>query len=228
MLNISVIVNTLSVLLGSLIGVFIGKKLNDNLRIIMFEAVGIITLIMGIKMGLGASDFIVVLGALVAGGVIGQFIDIEGKIGKFANKIEKSEGETSFVKGFITATVLFTVGPMTILGCFEAGISGNNSLIFLKSLLDFFSSIILASLYRYGVVMAAGSVYIIQGLLISFSASLGFLADPIYLPDFTAVGGAVMVAIGVRLIEIKNIKAGNFLPSLGIVILINWIKNFFV
>ncbi len=228
MLNIAVIVNTLAVLLGSVLGTFIGNKLPENIRKILFSAVGLTTLIIGVDMGLEASNLIVVLVSLALGGVIGELLKIEQGLGKLANLVENSEGETPFVKGFITATVLFVIGPMTIIGCLNAGLIGDNSIIFLKSVLDGISAMVLASAYGTGVIFSTLSVYLIQGLIVSLAGMLSFLSNPYYLNDFTAVGGAMVIAVGIRLLEIKDIKVGNFLPSLIIVVLINYILTFFV
>jgi len=228
MLNIAVIVNTLAVLLGSLLGTFIGNKLPENTRKILFSAVGLTTLIIGVDMGLEAGNLIVVLVSLALGGVIGELLKIEQSLGRLANLVENSEGETPFVKGFITATVLFVVGPMTIIGCLNAGLIGDNSIIFLKSVLDGISAMVLASAYGTGVIFSTVSVYLIQGLIVSLAGMLSFLSNPYYLNDFTAVGGAMVIAVGIRLLEIKDIKVGNFLPSLIIVVLINYILTFFV
>jgi uncharacterized membrane protein YqgA involved in biofilm formation len=227
MFNIAVIVNTFAVIIGSLFGMLIKSRLNKAYKSILFQAVGIVTVIIGVKMGLETNEFVIVLASMALGGVIGQWMRIEERIASLANKLEKSEGETSFVKGFVTATVLFVVGPMTILGCFSAGIEGDFSLLFLKSTLDFIAAIILSSLYTFGVLASALSIYVVQGLLVTFASQLTILAQPQYLADFTGVGGAIMIIIGIRLTEIKEMKAGNFLPALGVVVFFDWIASLF-
>ena len=222
MLNVAVLVNTLAVVVGSVFGLMLKSRLKDEFKKIMFQAVGLVTIIIGVKMGFETNEFIVVLASLAAGGVIGQWFQIEERIGRLANRIEKSEGETQFVKGFVTATVLFVVGPMTILGCFSAGIQGDLSLLLLKSSLDFIAAIILSSLYGLGVTFSALSVYVIQGLLVSFASQLTILSKPEYLNDFSGVGGGILLALGFRLTEIKEIKAGNLLPALGVVVFVDW------
>ena len=226
MFNISVIVNTFTIIIGGSFGLLIGNKLKDKYRNILFQAIGLTTIAIGMKMAFKANDLLVILGSLALGGLLGELWNIEGGIGKIANKLESSKGETPFVKGFITATVLFVVGPMTILGCMSAG-TGDNSLIFLKSLLDGISAIVLASVYGTGVLFSALSVYIVQGLLVVFAGNLNFLSNPVYLNDFTAVGGLMVFAIALRLLNIKEIKVGNFLPSLIFVVLIDFIKTLF-
>jgi len=228
MLNYAVLINTFAVIVGSIIGMTLKSRLKDVYKKRMFQAVGVVTLIIGVKMGFEANEFIIVLASMALGGVIGQWIGIEERIGRLANRIEKSEGETHFVKGFVTATVLFVVGPMTILGCFAAGIEADPSLLLLKSTLDFIAAIILSSLYGLGVLFSGLSVFLVQGLLVTFASQLTILSLPQYLNDFTGVGGAILLVIGFGLTEIKEMKAGNFLPALGIVVFFDWIYSFFV
>lgn len=224
MFNIAVLINTIAVIFGGFFGTFIGNKLTDNIRKILFQSVGLTTVFIGINMGMKANDLIIVLISLAIGGVIGELLKIEDRIGKIANKIEKSEGETKFVKGFITATVLFVVGPMTILGSLNAGISNDNSVLLLKSMLDGISSIILSSVYGIGVVFSALSVWVVQGLFVMGSRQLEFLSQDLYLNDFTAVGGAMIIGLSLRLLDLKDVKVGNFLPALVVVIIADYIK----
>ncbi|MCD6546758.1 MAG: DUF554 domain-containing protein [Thermotogae bacterium] len=227
MLNIAVIVNTIAVLLGSSLGIFFGNRLKDKYQKILFQAVGLTSFVIGVKMSFQAKELLVVLGSMAIGGLIGHWVGIEERLGKLANKIEKSQGETKFVKGFVTATVLFLVGPMTILGCINSGLKGDHELLFVKSLMDGISSIILGSMYAFGVMASAFSVYIVQGLLVTFASYLIFLSDPIYLGDFTATGGFIVISIGFRLLDIKDIKAGNFLPALVVSPIIDYILQLF-
>ena len=228
MLNISVITNTFAVIAGALIGLLLKKNISERFQDILFQSVGIVTALIGISMGLEANNFLVVLSSMALGGLIGEGIKIEDKIGKIANKIEKSKSETTFVKGFIAATVLFLVGPVTVIGCINAGVLGDNSLIYLKSLLDFISAIILASFYGKGVLFSAASIFLVQGLFVTLSSKLNFLMDPYYLNDFTGVGGVIVIALALRILKIKDIKAGNFLPALIVVVIINFILKMFI
>ena len=223
MTNIAVIVNTLAVILGSLFGTFMGGRIGDKIKVVLFQTIGLTTIAIGTKMTLQTSEYLIVLGSMALGGILGHVVGIEEKLGRLANVIEKSEGETRFVKGFVTASVLFLVGPMTILGCLNAGLKGDNELIFIKSLLDCISSTILASMYGIGVLMSALNVYIFQGLLVTFSGCLSFLSEDVFLKDFTGTGGLIILATGIRLLDVKDIKAGNFLPALFFSPLFDWI-----
>jgi uncharacterized membrane protein YqgA involved in biofilm formation len=219
-----VIVNTLAVIAGSLLGIFGGKLVKESYRKVFFNVIGLLTIALGIEMFLDTSSVLVVLGSLIIGGAIGQALDIEEKIGKLTGK--KSE-DVNFVKGFITASVLFVAGPMTVIGSLKAGLSGENELIFIKSLMDGISSIMLAAAMGRGVLLSAGSVYIVQGSLVSLAGLLSFLQSPVYLGDFSGVGGLMLLGLGLRLLEIKEIRVGNFLPALIVSPVLTWISTLF-
>jgi len=189
----------------------LGKSIPDRLRKVLFQAVGLTTIGIGIKMTLETSDFIVVLISLALGVLFGELLRIEDRIASIG-KISRDSNR--FAKGFVTATTLFLVGPMTIVGSVRAGLIKDGTLIYIKSVLDFISSIILASLYGIGVLVTSLIVLLIQGLLVIFSSQLVFLTDKAYLADFTGAGGLIVVAIGIRLLEIEDIRVGNFLPAL--------------
>ncbi|HOJ87646.1 MAG TPA: DUF554 domain-containing protein [Pseudothermotoga sp.] len=210
-IHISVLVNSLSVAAGSSVGMILGKSIPDRLRKVLFQAVGLTTIGIGIKMTLETSDFIVVLISLALGVLFGELLRIEDRIASIG-KISRDSNR--FAKGFVTATTLFLVGPMTIVGSVRAGLIKDGTLIYIKSVLDFISSIILASLYGIGVLVTSLIVLLIQGLLVIFSSQLVFLTDKAYLADFTGAGGLIVVAIGIRLLEIEDIRVGNFLPAL--------------
>lgn len=210
MLNIAVIINTVAVLVGSTIGYFTGKKLPDRFRQVLFLAIGALTIGLGIKLFLDYNNALVVLGSLALGVVTGELLDIEKQIGRIAGR----KNSEDFVKGFITATVLFLAGPMTIIGSIKAGLEGNNEVIFIKSLMDGISSVMLAASFGAGVFLSAGSVYLVQGSLVTLAAYLSFLGGEAYIGDFSAVGGLILLMLGIRLMTIKEIRVGNFLPAL--------------
>ncbi len=224
MLNISVIVNTVAVIIGSLLGIFGGKLVGENYRKVFFNVIGLLTMGLGVKMFFDTSSVLVVLGSLIIGGALGEAFDIEEKIGRLAGK--KSD-DASFVKGFITASVLFVAGPMTVIGSLKAGLSGENELIFIKSLMDGISSVMLAAAMGRGVLLSAGAVYVVQGGLVTLAGVLSFLQGPVYLGDFSGVGGLMLLGLGIRLLEIKEIRVGNFLPALIISPVLTWISTLF-
>ncbi len=203
--------NTLAVIVGSAIGILLGRSIPDRFRVILFQAVGLVTIGIGVKMTLNTSDFIVVLLALALGAVVGEVIKIEDRI---ASVGKLSKDPKKFSTGFVTASTLFLVGPMTIVGSIQAGLLSQGTLIYIKSTLDFISSIVLGSLYGLGVLFSSLAVFVVQGCLVLFASKLGFLTDSAYLSNLTGVGGLIVIAIGIRLLDIKDLKTGNFLPAL--------------
>ncbi|MBN2252597.1 MAG: DUF554 domain-containing protein [Kosmotogaceae bacterium] len=224
MLNISVIVNTVAVILGSMLGLLGGKFVKERYRKVFFNVIGLLTMGLGISMFLDTNSVLVVLGSLIIGGAIGEAFDLEEKIGRLAGN--KSD-DANFVKGFITASVLFVAGPMTVIGSLKAGLSGENELIYIKSLMDGISSVMLSAALGKGVLLSAAAVYLVQGGLVSLAGVLSFLQDPLYLGDFSGVGGLMLLALGIRLLEIKEIRVGNFLPALILSPILTWVSILF-
>ncbi len=223
MFSIGVLVNTLTVITGTLIGLPLGEKLSEKYKSIFFISIGILTLLIGASMGLKSSNFLVVLGSLVIGGIIGELLGIENKISSLAGRFSKKK-DSNFATGFVSTTVLFVVGPMTILGCVNSGLNDNNEILYVKSIMDGISSVAFASVYGIGVLASAGSVFIIEGSIALFASSLQFLTIPAYLNDFTGTGGAMMIMIGIRILNLKDIKVGNFLPALIIAPLLDFVS----
>jgi len=223
MFNISVIVNTLAIIVGSILGLLSGKIIKDKYKKLVFIAIGLLTIGLGIDLFLDATEILIVLFSMIVGGILGEIIDIEKKL----EKLTANKGDANFVKGFVTSLVLFTVGPMTIIGSIQAGVSGNNDLIFIKSLMDGISSIVFASTFGTGVIFSAIGVYLIQGLLVTFASQLSFLQTEIYIGNLSAVGGLMMIALGFRLLKIKEIKVGNFLPALIVSPILSFVFSLF-
>jgi uncharacterized membrane protein YqgA involved in biofilm formation len=202
----------------------LGKAISERFKKVLFQAVGLTTVGVGIKMTLDTSNFIIVLLALAFGAIFGEILDIEEKlsrVGKFSND------STRFAKGFVAATTLFLVGPMTIVGSIRAGLLNDGTLIYVKSVLDFISSIVLASLYGVGVLLTSVVVLLVQGGVVLLASQLSFLTHQTYLANFTGAGGLIVLAIGLRLLELKDIKVGNLLPALIFAPIMDYVATLF-
>jgi len=222
-LMIGTIVNTILVVVGSLLGLLLKRGIPENIKKIIMVGLGLFTCVLGIKMGLEMQRPLVVVLSLILGGVAGEILRIEDfleSIGEKLKRLIKIQGETSFAQGFVYASLLFCVGPMTILGSIQAGLQGKPELLFVKSLMDGVSSIILASTMGFGVIFSALTVLIVQGGLTLLARQFSFLTEPAYLNDFTSVGGIMIFAIGLKLVDIKTMKVGNLLPALIFVVLL--------
>lgn len=213
--------NTTTVIIGSLLGVLIGKRFTERLNTMVMHALGLVTLLIGFRMALKTENILLVIGSLALGGIIGELIRLEDgleRLGDFIKSKVKSESST-FVLGFVTSSLVFCVGPMTIVGSIKDGMTGDASILYAKSILDGFASIAFASALGIGVIFSALTVLIFQGFLTLLGAKLSFLTDPKILNELTATGGLVIVGIGFYLLGIKRIKIGNFLPALVLAVI---------
>jgi len=217
------IVNSLAVVIGSLIGFFLRKGISERFRTILFYAVGLSTIGIGIQMIVGVNNFLIVLFSMVIGGVIGEWLSIEARLKQLGDKMQEGD----FSTGFVASSLLFLVGPMTIVGSITAGLKGDGSIIFTKSILDFVSSIVLSSTYGLGVMVSAIAVLVVQGAITLLAGALTFLTSPEYLNDLVTVGGLMVFGIGLRILEIKDTRVGNFLPSLFVSPFLTFIVSLF-
>jgi len=217
------LVNALAVLFGSLLGIFLRRGLPENIRKILFNAVGLSTIGLSLTMVLKVDNFLIVLGSMAIGGVIGELLNIEGALKKIGDSIKEGD----FSTGFVVSSLLFLIGPMTIVGSITAGLTGDGSIIYMKSLLDGISSIVLSSLYGFGVMLSSISVLVVQGAIVILSSKLSFLTQGSYLNNLIAVGGLMVLGIGLKILEIKDTKVGNFLPALFISPLLVYIVSLF-
>jgi len=217
------VVNAIAVVIGSLIGMILKKGFPENIRKILFFAVGLSTIGMAINMIIKANNFLIVLGSMAIGGIIGELINIEGKLKKIGDSIKEGD----FSTGFVASSILFLVGPLTIVGSITAGLTKDGSLIYMKSLLDGISSIVLSSIYGLGVMLSAISVLLVQGTIVLLSSKLSFLTNPLYLNDLVAVGGVMVLGIGLKILDIKDTKVGNFLPALFISPILSFLTSLF-
>ena len=219
---IGVFVNVATVLLGSLVGLLFRKGIPERISKAMMLAIGLCTLYIGIDGALEGSNTIVLILSMVIGTLIGTLLDIDDKInriGLFIERKMKKEGEkTSIAEGFMTASLLFCVGAMTIVGSLNAGLTGDNTLIFTKSILDLISSCLLASTLGIGVMFAAIFVLVVQGGLVLLAGLLqGVLTDQALIAEITCAGSVMIIGLGLNILGITKLKVANFLPALLLV-----------
>lgn len=227
MRGLGTIINTLTVLGGGLLGLLIGNKIPERVRVIIVQVIGLTTLAIGLRDVIDTDNIVFPLVGMVLGGIVGELLRLEDRlasIGEFLRrKFAKEAAENSFVNGFVTATLLFCVGPLTILGAIEDASGKTPQLYIIKGTLDGFMTIIFAALYGVGAVFSAFSVFVVQGSLTLFGTTLdALLTDRMRLELFSA-GGLAVVAIGINLLEIKKIRLGSLLPGLIITPFLVWI-----
>ena len=217
-----VIVNTITVLIGSGIGLLLKKQMPEKLTNGVMCAIGLCTLAIGITGVIKGENQLVMIISMVLGTIIGTLIDIDGKLTKLGDKLQnrrqkskENKGDTAtFSQGFVTASLLFCVGAMTIVGSMNAGISGDNQMIYTKSLLDLISSSMLAASLGIGVMCSAVFVFVFQGLLVALSMFLGSFLSDFAVAELICAGSVMIVALGLNLLKVTKIKVANLLPGL--------------
>jgi len=214
-------VNTGAIIAGGLIGIGIGKRLPERIKTIVMHALGLSTLLIGLQMALSGKKILPTLGCLLAGAVIGEAVNIEGaveRLGEWLKKRARSDS-SSFVEGFVTASVLYCTGAMVIVGSIQDGTTGDSSTLLIKSLLDGMASIALASSFGIGVAFSGLSVLVVQGSITLLASKLAFLQEPAVLEAVTATGGLLIAGIGFNLLCQSRIRIGNMVPALAFAVL---------
>lgn len=216
------IVNVAAVLVGSGIGLAVGDRLPDRLQRIITTGLGLSTLLIGVQMALKVQNMPVVIASMVMGGVVGELLGIEAGLEQAGEwlKGRARSGSGTFVTGYVTASLVFCVGPMTIVGSIQEGMSGNPDIIYTKSLLDGAASVAFASSLGVGVSFAAITVLVIRGAFTLLGAQFAFLLRPEMLNELTATGGLLILAIGLLLLEVKRLRVANLLPALVMAVLL--------
>jgi len=217
---IATIINCLTVIIGTFLGLLFHKRIKDDFKGIVFTGIGIISLIIGIKMSLETTKILAAAFSLVTGGLLGNFLRIEDRMlslgDQISKRVSKKEDGKDFASGFLNASVLFCVGAMTIVGALKAGISGDYELILTKSVMDGFMSIMLAAAMGLGVGFSAVIILIYQGGLTLLASTLEPIITPLAISELTGVGGMLVVMIGLNLLKLKTIKTANYIPALFI------------
>ena len=229
---LGVIVNVITVIVGSLIGLMFKKGIPENFGKAVMTGIGVCTLYIGISGSLCGENVLILIASVVLGVIAGTLIDIDGKINTFANHIEnkfKKEGQrVSIAEGLVSATLLFCVGAMTVTGSIQAGISGDNSVLITKAMLDLVSSMILASSLGAGVLLASVTVFIIQGGLVLAAGVIAPFMSTGAINEMTCVGSILIIMIGTNLMGITKIKVADFLPALIFVPILSYVFSIFI
>ena len=222
MRGIGTIVNVVTVLLGTVAGVVLGGRLPERLRTAVLQAVGLMTLVIGGREALGTRNVVFPLVSLVLGAVIGEALRIEDRLealgGAIRRRVEKDDGGdgTRFVEGFVAASLLFCVGPLTILGSIRDGLGGPDhaQLLLVKAALDGTVAIAFASTLGWGVGFSALTVMVVQGTLTLAAGAADRVLTDRMIVEMSAAGGVMVIGIGLRLLDVKKVAVGSLLPAL--------------
>ncbi len=229
--------NCLTVIIGSLLGLLLRSRIKENFKTVVFASAGLVTLVIGFSMALAVQSYLVMLFALVLGGFCGYALRIETGVLNLGSWIERrfnrtesgateASGASNFAKGFLSASLLFCAGAMTIVGSIEAGTTGNYKLIMLKSVMDGCMAIIFAAAYGPGVLASSVVILLYQGFLTLCGSWLSPLLGESGLNALSSVGGVLLLMIGFGLLGLKEFKAANFLPALVLAPLFAWVAPY--
>jgi len=222
---VGVLTNIATVLVGTAIGAIAGKRFPERIRETVLGSLGLLTAAVGVREIMPTDEFPLVLGAVLLGALIGEMIRIEGGLDAFGKALQRRfAGEATdsrFSQGFVFASLVFCVGPLTIVGSIEDGL-GDPELLFVKSGLDGFASIAFAAVYGWGVGLSIITIAVLQGGLALAAGTLdGVLTDPM-LDALGAAGGVLLLGISLRLLDLKQIRVANLLPGVVLAPLFVW------
>jgi len=220
------IVNVLAVLLGSAAGLLVRRALPDKVRQIVFQGIGLFTVFYGVQMALklepGVTHALALIFSLLIGGVAGELLDLQARLEALGDRFKarvRNAGER-FTEGMVTAFLIFCVGPMTIVGALDDGLRGDHALLFTKSTLDGFMSIALASTYGLGVPFAAVPLFIFQYAITLLGLGARQVFTDVMVHQLTAVGGVLILGLGLNLLDVAKLRLTNLLPALLVVALL--------
>lgn len=226
-------INIVTVLVGGFFGLFLGARVPERLKQTITAGLGLFTAALGVKMFIQTENAIIVLGSLLLGGVLGEWWQIEAGLQAFGRWLERhfnrqSGAANRFVQGFLAASLLFCVGPMTILGAIQDGLTGNYELLAIKAVLDGFAALAFASTLGVGVLFSVLVILVYQGGISLLAAQLSALLTDSMITEMTAAGGVLLLGLAISsLLEIRPIRVGNFLPALVLAPLIVWLTGLF-
>jgi uncharacterized membrane protein YqgA involved in biofilm formation len=231
------LLNALTVLVGTSVGLLLGSRLPVRIQQTLTDGIGLFTLAIGTALALQllldtsapAGTDLAVLAALLVGAVIGELLRLSDRLdglgGWFQRRLARDDRPSRVSEGFVTASLVFVVGPLTILGSIQNGLTGDIQLLAVKSLLDGVTSMAFAAALGAGVYLAAGSVLVVQGGIATAAWLLGTGLDPVAVSATSAAGGVMLLGVGLRLLEIRQVRVVNFLPALALAPIFTWLAE---
>ena len=216
MYGVGTAINVVAVLVGGGIGTFIGTRLSERMRETAMHAIGLVTLLVGVQSFLRFDNALVPLVSVILGLIVGEAINIDGILKRFGDYLQErlSKGGSPVSRAFVTTSLVFCVGPLTILGSLEDGLTGDYSLLALKSALDLVASLSFASVLGWGVLLSAGTVLLVQGTLTLSAGLLEGAVTEQMIAATTSTGGVLVLGLGLVLLELKEVRVANMLPAL--------------
>lgn len=218
-------VNILAIIVGSSIGLLINKNLPERFITVFFQVIGLFTIVLGITMAIKSTHMLHLVLALITGSIIGELFQLDQNMDKMGSFLKKKLkiGSERFTEGIVTSFLLYCIGSLTIVGAIEAGLNGNLKLIYIKSLMDGVSSIALASGLGIGVMFSVIPLLLFQGGITLLAMFFGDFFPEIMIVELSAVGGIILVGLGLNILNISKLKILNMLPALITIIILLWL-----
>lgn len=227
MIGLGTLINTATVLVGGSVGLIIGDRIPERIRTIVVQVIGLVTLGLGLSDVLKTHNMVFPLVGMVLGAIVGEALNIERRLEGIGEVIRRrfagNQEPGRFVNGFVTATLLFCIGPLTILGAMQDATGETPQLYIIKGTLDGFMNVIFGAIYGVGAIFSALSIFVVQGSLTLGGSALDNLLDDRMRIELFSAGGFAVMAIGLNLLEIKKIRLGSLLPGLVITPLLVWL-----
>jgi uncharacterized protein len=222
MRGLGTLINAGLVVLGSGLGVLIGDRIPEQMRITLLQVIGLVTIALGVSDAIDTRNMVFPLVGMAVGALIGEVLAIESRLERLGERLQRrfardagsGGGEGKFVKGFVTASALYCIGPLTVLGAIEDASGQTPQLYIIKGSLDGFVSIMFAAMYGIGVAFSALSVLVVQGSLTLGGAGLDAVLDDRMRTELFAAGGIAVIGIGLNLLQVTKIRLANLLPGL--------------
>lgn len=228
------LVNVVCIIIGSTLGLFF-TKIPDRYKETVMNGIGLAVILIGIQMALKTENIIIVLLSLLSGAIIGESLHLEKKLNQVGELIQtkvKTKGTNNFAQGFITATLVFCVGAMAVIGALDSGLRNDHEVLITKAFLDGFVSLVLTTTLGFGVILSVIPVVLYQGTIALLATQIQQWVPQTFLDNFilemTATGGLLIVAIGLNILNVTKIRIANLLPSIVTVGLLIYIYQFFI
>lgn len=215
------ILNVVAIIVGGLLGAFLKEGIKENHKDIIIGALGLSALVMGITSAIKTENLILMIISLIVGSLVGESLDIEHRMDGIGEKLSKALGkeDSDISRGLVTSTLVFCIGAMAIMGPLEAGLNNDNSVLYVKAILDGITALIFASNLGIGVVFSVVPVFIYQSSITLLAFYIKDFISPDLVLELSAVGGVLIMAIGLNLLDLKKMRVGNMLPSVLIPVL---------
>ncbi|MDQ0415171.1 DUF554 domain-containing protein [Mesobacillus stamsii] len=234
MFLLGTMVNGLLIIIGTLLGRLL-TKIPENMKVTVMHGIALAVIVLGLQMGFKSANYLIVILSLVIGAVLGEAWKLEEKLNAVGDWLEKkigSNGESSISQGFVTATLLFVIGAMAIIGALDSGIRGDHDVLYTKAIIDGFTALILTTTLGIGVIFSAIPVVIYQGLIALFATQIDKLIPQSLMDSFilelTATGGVMIFAIGLNMIGLTKIRVANLLPGILVTAVLVTISHYMI